>query len=88
MAFILAGAIIKSVKDGIQAHKDYNNPEGLPPAGMGQNGIQITRGPVYGLVIKAEGRIAERRMKGKGKAGARELEDTVSLSVVRRKSSS
>lgn len=62
MAFIIAAAIggsVKAVQSGIQAHKDFNHPEG-PQARYDRYGQVKEPGPVYGLVMKAE-----RKFKGK-----------------------
>lgn len=69
MAFLVIGAArfaVKGIKDGIQAHKDAQDPtfaEREQAVQMDRWGNPKKPGPVYGWVMKAE-------QQRKGKAGA------------------
>jgi hypothetical protein len=63
MAFIIAGAVrygAKAVKQGVQAHRDYNDPDRA--TNVDQWGNPINPGPIYNLVTKAN-----QKMNSKGK---------------------
>ena len=78
MAFLIRAGV-RGIKDGLQAHKDYNDPNfeeriqslsnsasSNDPRKRGER----TRGVVYGLVMKAEAEFGKRKDEGvKGDAG-------------------
>jgi len=70
MAFLIGAAIrgsVSAVQSGIQAHKDFNNPEGPQPRTDSYGNVRpAPSGPVYGLVMKAEKSYAARKNKGEG----------------------
>ena len=63
MAFLIGAAVrqgVKAVQSGIQAHQDFNNPEGPQPR-YDRYGQLKQPGPVYGLVMKAENKYGKKK---------------------------
>ena len=87
MAFLLVplafGAIV-AVRDGIQAHKDYKHPDGLPIRFDRYGNVKKPRGGIYGAVIRVERGMDERRQKRQDKKRAKRGESSGSVPTITR----